>query len=112
MLAFTTTTKTCPMAEAINRHLTLVQRCKIEAYLSSGRSQRDIAQRLGVSPSTVSREIRRNGIAGVGYEARLAQLVAVKRRRDAAARPRKVTPRHLKTGLTTFKITSTACEQR
>ena len=83
------------MAEAINRHLTLVQRCKIEAYLSSGWSQRAIANRLGVSPSTVSREIRRNGIAGVGYEARLAQLVAVKRRRDASARPRKVTPRHL-----------------
>ncbi len=39
------------MAEAINRLLTLVQRCKIDAYLSSGRSQRAIALRLGVSPS-------------------------------------------------------------
>ena len=93
------------MAEAINRHLTLVQRCKIEVYLSSRWSQRAIAQRLGVSTSTVSREIRRNGIAGVGYEARLAQLVAIKRRRDASARPREVMPRHLKTGLTTFRIT-------
>ena len=95
MLALTTTTKTCSMAEAINRHLTLSQRCEIEAYLSSRRSQRAIAQRLGVSPSTVSRENHRNGIAGVGYKAGLAQLVAVKRRRDASARPRKVTPRYL-----------------
>lgn len=73
------------MAEAINRHLTLLQRCKIETYLSSGQSQRAIAQRFGVSPAAVSRENRRNRIAGVGYETSLTQLVAVKRRRDASA---------------------------
>ncbi|MCY4128230.1 MAG: IS30 family transposase [Gammaproteobacteria bacterium] len=83
------------MAEATNRHLTLVQRCKIEAYLSSGCSQRGIANRLGVSPSTISRELKRNGIPEVGYEAQLAHRTAVARRRLASARPRKVTPRHL-----------------
>ena len=44
-------TKTRLMAEASNRHLTLVQRCKIEARLSSGHSYRVIAVVLGVVAS-------------------------------------------------------------
>ena len=83
------------MAEASNRHLTLVQRCKIEGFLSSGHSQRSIAGALGVAPSTISREIRRNRIPDVGYEAHLAHRTAVARRHRASAQPRKVTPRHL-----------------
>ena len=83
------------MAEATNRHLTLVQRCKIEAYLSSGCSQRGIARRLGASLSTISRELKRNNIPEVGYGAQLAQRSAVARRLLASTRPRKVTLRHL-----------------
>ena len=83
------------MAEAINRHLTLVQRCKIEGFLSSGYSQRSTARALGVAPSTISREIRRNRILDVGYEAQQAHRTAVAGRHRASAQPRKVTPRHL-----------------
>ena len=83
------------MAEAINRHLTLVQRCKIEAYLSSGRTQRAVAQLIGVSLATVSCELHRNATPGVGYDAWYAERLAVKRRREASTRPRKVVARHL-----------------
>ena len=82
------------MAEASNRHLTLVQRCKIEARLSSGHSYRAIAVVLGVAASTDSREVRRNGLPG-GYDAKPADALAAQRRRDASSRPRKVTPQHL-----------------
>ena len=82
------------MAEAINRHLTLVQRCKIGAYLSSSHLQRFIASELGVAPSTFSRQLQRNRIPEVGYDARIPHRTAVARRR-ATAQPRKMTPRHL-----------------
>ena len=83
------------MAEAINRHLTLVQRCKIEGFLSSGHSQRSIARALGVAPSTISRELQRNRIPDIGYDAHVAHRTAVARRRRASAQPRKATPQHL-----------------
>ena len=83
------------MAESINRHLTLVQRCTIEGFLSSGYSQRSTARALGVAPSTISREVRRYRIPDVGYAAQLAHRTAVARRHRASAQPRKVTPRHL-----------------
>lgn len=44
------------------RHLSFNARDTIQNGLSSGLSIREIAKHLGVSPSTVSREIRRNGI--------------------------------------------------
>ncbi len=42
------------------KHLTLVQRYHIQAYISMGYRQKEIAEQIGVHPSTVSREIRRN----------------------------------------------------
>ena len=74
------------MAEASNRHLTLVERCKIEARLSSGHSYRAIAAVLGVAAATVSREVQRNGLPGGGYDAKQADAMAVKRRHDASSR--------------------------
>ena len=83
------------MAEATNSHLTLVQRCKIEGFLSSGHSQRSIARELGVAPSTISKELDRNRKPGAVYDANFAHNAAVARRRKASSRPRKVTQRHL-----------------
>nr|HPH38098.1 helix-turn-helix domain-containing protein [Sediminibacterium sp.] len=40
--------------------LSLVQRYQIEAFIKAGMKQNWIADQLGVNPSTVSREIRRN----------------------------------------------------
>lgn len=42
------------------QHLSYLQRCRIEAYYRAGYFQKDIAKEVGVHPSTVSREIRRN----------------------------------------------------
>jgi IS30 family transposase len=42
------------------RHLSFEQRCKIAAFWKAGYLQKTIAQEIGVSPATVSREIRRN----------------------------------------------------
>ncbi|MBN0581760.1 helix-turn-helix domain-containing protein, partial [Pseudomonas aeruginosa] len=42
------------------RQLTQGQRYQIEAGLSAGKSQASIAKPVGVHPSTISREVRRN----------------------------------------------------
>ena len=83
------------MAKATYHHLTQVQRCYIEAELSRGCSYRAIARKLHVATSTVSREVHRNRVPEVGYDARLAHRTAAARRQRASARPRKVTSRHL-----------------
>lgn len=41
-------------------HLTLEERKKLEKFLSEGKKQSEIARALGRSPSTISREIKRN----------------------------------------------------
>ena len=51
------------------RQLTQEERYQISALLELGSSRRKIAQRLGRSPSTIGREIERNGGAG-GYRER------------------------------------------
>jgi len=40
--------------------LSLIQRYQIESFITSGMKQNWIAEQLGVNPSTISREIRRN----------------------------------------------------
>ena len=76
-------------------HLTSLQRMQIEKYLSSGFSQRKIAGMLGVNPSTISREVRRNRDQESEYAAPVAENKASVRRRKASLRPRKVTDRHI-----------------
>src|ERR1700682_4381304 len=41
-------------------HLTCEQRCQIYALLQSGHSQAHISRKIGVDPSTISRELVRN----------------------------------------------------
>jgi len=53
-------------------HCTLVERGKLEVLLSQGMSYAGIARLLGRHPSTVSREVRRNGSPS-GYRAERAQ---------------------------------------
>ena len=50
------------------RQLTQGQRYQIEGALAAGKNQASIAKQLNVSPSTISREIRRNGLQ-TGYSA-------------------------------------------
>ena len=53
--------------------LSLDDRCKIAGLFADGRSVRQIAAAVDRSPSTVSREVRRNGGAQVGYKPSYAQ---------------------------------------
>jgi IS30 family transposase len=65
------------------RSLSLVEREEISRGIAVGRSLRSIARRLGRSPSTVSRELKRNG-GRHGYRASRADEAAW----DRARRPK------------------------
>jgi IS30 family transposase len=71
--------------------LSFAERCRIEALLAVGLGPREIGRRLGRSPSTISREVRRNRAAhrGRGYRASTAQAKAD--RRACRPKPTKLT---------------------
>lgn len=54
------------------KHLTEAQRYEMKAYLQCGKTQRFIAAALGVSASTISRELSRNGLKRGGYNPKKA----------------------------------------
>ena len=64
------------------KQLTDEQRYQIEALKREGFTQLSIAQSIGKSPSTISRELRRNGDDN-GYRGALAVKRTDKRRREA-----------------------------
>ena len=72
-----------PLRRRCRRSLTLAEREEISRALAEGRSTRSIALRLGRAPSTVSREIKRNG-GSPGYRATEADDAAW----DRALRPK------------------------
>lgn len=62
--------------------LTREQRYQIASYLECGLNQREIAEKVGVHKSTISRELKRNGNrTRRGYLPRHAHLLTVGRRR-------------------------------
>ncbi len=67
-------------------HFTPTERGQIQAFMQEGRSLRYIARKLNRSPSSISRELRRNGKA-TGYDAQQAQKRYHQRRK--ACRPAK-----------------------
>ncbi|ULB35049.1 IS30 family transposase [Proteiniphilum propionicum] len=62
------------------KQLTSEQRYAIYLEMKNGAFQREIAKKIGVSPSTVSREVRRNKNKFGGYSWRLAQEMANERK--------------------------------
>ena len=76
-------------------HLTYGQRCHISAYLQSNFSQKEIAAKLKISPSTLSREIRKNRNKDGCYTAKTAQKRAKKRKAINASNPRKLTKKRV-----------------
>ena len=65
------------------KQLTYKQRCQIEALIETDLCQRDIARVVGVSQSTISRELKRNRDQR-GYRSYQAHSKTVQRRRDSA----------------------------
>ena len=66
--------------------LTLSKRYQITALIKAGLNQKSIALELGVHPSTISRELRRNKDFIRGYNAELAQVKAAKREKTKKKR--------------------------
>ncbi|GEM_PF-1266912 len=64
------------------KQLTYEQRCQIEALKKSGFSQADIAAAIGLTQSTVTRELKRN-IGLRGYRHKQVQTKTDERRRQA-----------------------------
>ena len=64
-------------------HLTQDQRIELSLMLRLGHSQRSTALVLGVSPSTVSRELKRNALDSGNYHAAHARVVTRERRAAA-----------------------------
>jgi transposase, IS30 family len=62
------------------RYLNLTEREQIHDLTTSGMSVRQIGQRLGRSPSTISRELRRNATQALGYLPYSAHRIAAVRR--------------------------------
>ena len=55
------------------QHLSKSQRYEIKAYLNCNKSQKFIAEQLGVSQSCISRELNRNKLKRGGYSPEKAQ---------------------------------------
>jgi transposase, IS30 family len=68
-------------------HLTREERYQTWALLGAGYSQRQIARRLGRSPSTICRELQRNR-GQRGYRSKQAHFLAQERARCCRSRPR------------------------
>ena len=64
------------------KQLTQGQRYQIEALLGKDHSQKEIAEAIGISESTLSRELHRNTTDN-GYNAELAHSLAIHRRKSA-----------------------------
>ncbi|REA56144.1 IS30 family transposase [Dyadobacter luteus] len=58
------------------RQLTLQQRYQIACLLQQKTSQKDIAAFVGVNPSTISRELRRNSSVSCDYQANSAHVMS------------------------------------
>ena len=71
-------------------HLTQHQRIELSLLTRMGYSQRAVALVLGVHPSTVCRELKRNTKHGGYYHARVARLSALARRIKANQQLRKL----------------------
>lgn len=73
------------------KRLTYEQRCQIYALKKRGLSHRVIAKDVGVSPSTIDREIGRN-TGGNGYRYKQAERLCMERRRKRKGLATKMTP--------------------
>lgn len=72
------------------KHLTWEQRCQIEASLAIPHSKKELAKRVGVSLSTLYREIAHNRNRDATYRAQAAHNKSKKRKQSNARNPKKI----------------------
>jgi IS30 family transposase len=87
-------------------HLTQDQRIELSLMVRLGHSQRDTALVLGVSPSTVCRELARNTKAQHRYHATYAYRTTIARRLSANQAKRKLTANESLMALVATKLTN------
>ena len=75
----------------MGKHLTFEERCQLAALHEAGHTQWAIAARIGVSQSTICRELQRNATRR-GYVCGPAHEAAAARRSTASSSPCKLTP--------------------
>ena len=68
------------------KQLTLEKRYQISALIKAGLNQKNIALEIGVHPSTISREFRRNNDKVRGYSAEIAQVISSKKHKEKSKR--------------------------
>jgi len=68
------------------KQLTLEKRYQISALIKAGLNQKEIALEIGVHPSTISREFRRNNDKVRGYSAEIAQVITAKKHKEKSKR--------------------------
>jgi IS30 family transposase len=74
-----------------NPHLTLEQRCQISALNKRGVLQQDIAHDIGVSKSTISRELKRHKNKDGTYNYKVAQMRSRQNKAINRTNPQKLT---------------------
>ena len=85
------------------QHLTLEERYHIQAYKKVGYSQKDIANEIGVHPSTISRELTRNSSTQRNsYSAKSANKVSMSRRMYASRKSNRKIDAKLKKIITKY----------
>ncbi len=72
------------------KHLTYAQRCQIEVLLKRNILQKDIAATIGISKSTLCRELIRNRNKNGSYAAKAAHAKSKIKARHAANNPTKI----------------------
>ncbi len=73
------------------KHFTHDERLMLSAFLRTDLTQKEIALKLGKDPSSVSRELGRNGAESIdGYRVRKAQVLTIQRRIQANQRFKKI----------------------
>ena len=71
-------------------HITHAKRIELAALRRAGMKQKDIARMLGLNPSSICRELKRNGTKHGKYFARKAQQKYAHRRMETNQRFRKI----------------------
>jgi len=94
------------------KHLTLKERYHIQAYKEAGYKQNEIAKKIGVDPSTISRELQKNSSKiHKRYTAAKADQVASNRRMYASRKSNKKLDKKLKKTITKYILEDWSPEQ-